>query len=135
MEPPSPPEAAINLAKATVRGTFWTYASFYTGKLLVFLTTVILARLLVEEDFGVAGYALVVMTFLEVLNDMGVSPALIYYRKDPEATDHRQLLHGEAFVGGVVDVGAAARSGFWRAGNRRAKAREDADSVVDASLR
>ncbi len=87
MEPPSPPEAAINLAKATVRGTFWTYASFYTGKLLVFLTTVILARLLVEEDFGVAGYALVVMTFLEVLNDMGVSPALIYYRKDPEATD------------------------------------------------
>ena len=75
-----------DLAKATLRGTFWTYASFYSGKLMVFLSTVILARLLVEEDFGVAGYAVVVISFLEVLSDLGIGPALIYHRENPQAS-------------------------------------------------
>lgn len=75
------------LARATVRGTLWTYASFYSGKLLFFLTTVILARLLTKEDFGVAGYALVVMSFLDVMSDLGIGPALIYERENPKAAD------------------------------------------------
>ncbi len=80
MTDPSP-----DLAKATLRGTFWTYASFYSGKLMVFLSTVILARLLVKEEFGVAGYATVVISFLEVLSDLGIGPALIYHRDNPQA--------------------------------------------------
>ncbi|HNT24286.1 MAG TPA: lipopolysaccharide biosynthesis protein [Anaerolineales bacterium] len=79
------PDSSPDLAKATLRGTFWTYASFYSGKLMVFLSTVILARLLVEEEFGVAGYATVVISFLEVLSDLGIGPALIYHRDNPKA--------------------------------------------------
>lgn len=75
------------LARVTLRGTFWAYASFYSGKLMVFLSTVILARLLVKEDFGVAGYALVVISFLDVLSNLGIGPALIYHRQDPEAAN------------------------------------------------
>lgn len=49
---------------------------------MVFVTTVILARLLSQDDFGVAGYALVVMSFLDVLNGFGVMAAVIYFKDD-----------------------------------------------------
>ncbi|MBK8984681.1 MAG: lipopolysaccharide biosynthesis protein [Chloroflexi bacterium] len=73
-----------SLVRATLHGTFWLYAATYSGKLLVFVSTVILARLLIQEDFGLAGYALIVISFLDVLNDLGIGAAVIYYRDDPK---------------------------------------------------
>jgi PST family polysaccharide transporter len=72
------------LVKATIQGTMWAYLATYSGKLLVFASTVILARLLTQEDFGLAGYALIVISFLDVLNDLGIGSAIIYYRDDPK---------------------------------------------------
>ncbi len=72
-----------SLTGRALRGTFWAYASNYSGKFLVFISTTILARLLLQEDFGLAGYALVVISFLEVLNDLGIGAAVIYHRDDP----------------------------------------------------
>ena len=77
----------MNFARTAVSGTLWTYAAHYSGKLMVFFSTIILARLLVQEDFGVAGYALVVINFLDVLNDLGIGLALIYYQEEAETTD------------------------------------------------
>ncbi|ETW95348.1 MAG: hypothetical protein ETSY1_31020 [Candidatus Entotheonella factor] len=73
------------LALATMRGSVWTSISRYSGKFLVFISTAILARLLSQEDFGVAGYALIVIGFLDVLSDVGVGSALIYERDNPDA--------------------------------------------------
>lgn len=73
-----------NLVQRAVKGTLWVYASTYSGKFLVFLSTIILARLLIQEDFGVAGYALVVIGFVEVLRGMGIQAALIYFKKDDD---------------------------------------------------
>jgi O-antigen/teichoic acid export membrane protein len=75
------------LARATIRGTLWTYASHYSGKVMVFASTIILARLLLQEDFGVAGYALIVIGFLDILHDLGVGAALIYEREKPGLAD------------------------------------------------
>ncbi|CAG1004480.1 Teichuronic acid biosynthesis protein TuaB [Anaerolineae bacterium] len=72
------------LTHKTIRGTIWTYLSFYGGKLMVFASTIILARLLTKEDFGVAGYAATIIIFLDVLADLGVGPALIFHRDLPE---------------------------------------------------
>ena len=72
------------LVRATLHGTFWLYAATYSGKILVFISTVILARLLTQEDFGLAGYALIVISFLDVLNDLGIGAAVIYHRDDPK---------------------------------------------------
>lgn len=79
--------ASTKSTEKAVRGILWTYASYYSGKLLIFISTIILARLLTQEDFGVAGYALVVISSLDAMNDMGVGPALIYHRKDQDAVD------------------------------------------------
>lgn len=70
------------LTAATVMGTFWSYASYYSGKIILFLSTVILARLLTKDDFGVVGYALVVIGLLDVLSDLGVGAALVYHREN-----------------------------------------------------
>lgn len=72
------------LAQRAVSGTLWVYVSTYSGKFLVFLSTIVLARLLLQEDFGVAGYALVVISFVEVLRGLGVQSALIYFKKDSD---------------------------------------------------
>jgi O-antigen/teichoic acid export membrane protein len=74
----------LNLAQRAVRGTLWVYASTYVGKFLVFLSTIILARLLLQEDFGIAGYALVVISFIEILQGLGIQAALIYFKTDAD---------------------------------------------------
>jgi O-antigen/teichoic acid export membrane protein len=77
----------VGLVKKTLRGILWNYASYYSGRLLVFLSTIILARLLTQEDFGIAGYAIVVISFLDVVNELGIGAALIYYDERPEVAD------------------------------------------------
>jgi PST family polysaccharide transporter len=76
-----------SFANVTIRGTFWSYLSVYTGKLLVFISTIILARLLSKSDFGVVGYAFIVTSFLDALNGLGIGPALIYHKDEPETAD------------------------------------------------
>lgn len=71
---------------STIRGTLWTYASLFSGRAVMFVSTVVLARLLSQDDYGVAAYATVFIAFLEVVGDLGVGAALIYHRDDPEAT-------------------------------------------------
>jgi PST family polysaccharide transporter len=76
-----------NLTKATLQGTLWSYTSRYSGKFLVFISTAVLARLLLKEDFGIAGYALVIIGFMEVLEGLGIGPALIYHHDDEKRLD------------------------------------------------
>jgi O-antigen/teichoic acid export membrane protein len=60
----------------------WNYLSFGLGKLLVFISTAILARLLTQEDFGIVGFATVAVSYLSILKDMGLGAALIQRRED-----------------------------------------------------
>lgn len=69
----------MGLAKKTVQGTIWAFTAFGLGKFLLFVSSVILARLLTPADFGLAGLALVVINFLGFVRDIGVGNALIYH--------------------------------------------------------
>jgi len=75
-----------NLGSVAVRGASWTYIAFYSGKITVFLSTIILARLLTKGDFGVVGYAITVIGFLDVIKDLGIGLAVIYH-DDEEVAD------------------------------------------------
>lgn len=66
---------------AAVRGTLWSYLSFFSGKLLNFISTLILARLLVPEQFGLVAYCTVVIQYLDIINTAGLGHALVA-RKD-----------------------------------------------------
>jgi len=67
---------------AAIQGTAWRYVSYFSGKFMVFLSTIVLARLLSKEDFGVVGYALTAIAFLDVASDLGVVEAVVYYKED-----------------------------------------------------
>lgn len=74
-------------AVATVKGTFWAYASHISGKGMSFIATIILARLLAKEDFGVAAYAVVTLNFLDMMNGMGIESAIIFHKSDYRRTN------------------------------------------------
>jgi PST family polysaccharide transporter len=84
------PEAASEgapLTEAAVRGVAWQGASYLLGKGLIFVTTIVLARLLVPRDFGLVGLALVFINYADVVNDLGISQALVYLPSDRKRND------------------------------------------------
>jgi lipopolysaccharide exporter len=56
----------------------WAGLSFGTTKLAVFVSTLVLARVLVPEDFGVVAAAMTVIALFEIGLDLGVGSALIH---------------------------------------------------------
>ncbi len=72
----------MSLGKKTVEGVIWNYVSFASGKFLTFISTIILARLLAPEQFGVVAIALLAIQYLDSIGDLGISEALIYQREN-----------------------------------------------------
>ena len=56
---------------------FWSITEVIIKRSIDFLVKLILARLLFPEDFGVIGMATVFTSFIQVLNDAGMGPAII----------------------------------------------------------
>lgn len=73
-------QGAAGIGKRAVRGTFWSFLSFFSGKVLTFVTTLVLARLLTPAQFGVVAYCTIVIAYLDLLNNFGVGHALIARR-------------------------------------------------------
>jgi len=78
------PDPSPDLAQKTLKGVFWSYSTFLGGKVLTFLSTVILARLLLPEQFGLVGYCLVTIQYLDILNSAGINNSLIARRENIE---------------------------------------------------
>jgi lipopolysaccharide exporter len=67
-----------------VRGGLWAFSLRIIGRLLGFLRTVILARLLFPEDFGLLGIAMMAINLLETVSQTGFYPALIQKKDNAE---------------------------------------------------
>ncbi len=73
------------LRRAAVTGTFWSALSTIFSRGLRFFVTILLARLLVPEDFGAVAMGLLVMDVAELLSDVGLAAALIQRKQvDPQ---------------------------------------------------
>jgi O-antigen/teichoic acid export membrane protein len=94
-----------DLSRQAVQSTFWAYGSFVSGKLLVFISTIILARLLVPEHFGLMAYCLIAIQYLDILNGFGVGSALIARRDRVEEAANAALAIG--VVSGIALYGVA----------------------------
>jgi O-antigen/teichoic acid export membrane protein len=78
------PAQGDRLAARAARAVAWSYASWISSKLLALVVTAVLARLLTPADFGVVGFATVVVAYLTVVQDVGFGAALIQRRDDVE---------------------------------------------------
>jgi len=70
------------IAKKTAWGFVWNFLTYFLGKMVVLLTTSILARLLTKNDFGLVAVAVVAISYLSVLKDLGLGVALIQRKGD-----------------------------------------------------
>lgn len=67
------------------KGALLTVAMRWTDRLIGFISTLVLARLLVPEDFGVIAMASLVIGLIDVFLDLGVNVALIQNRNATQA--------------------------------------------------
>ena len=65
------------LTLLATKGILWTGISQFLGQALQFVVSAILARLLLPEDFGVFGIAVIVTGFLTLLNELGLTAAIV----------------------------------------------------------
>ena len=64
----------------------WVALPNYLNRALGFVTTLILEKLLVPEEFGIVAIAIMVRDYLYIAKDMGVSQAIIYQKGDVRHT-------------------------------------------------
>jgi O-antigen/teichoic acid export membrane protein len=105
-----------NLSKQAVRNTLWAYLSYSGSKLLSFVTTVILARLLLPEQFGIVGYCLIAFQYLDLLNDVGIGHALIARRDKQEEAANAAFVIGlgvSLALFAMAWLGAPGLAGFF----------------------
>lgn len=67
-----------SLTQRAVKSFGWATASYGGSKLVVFISTVVLARILTPNDFGIVAAAAALIVFFDVALDLGVGAALIY---------------------------------------------------------
>jgi lipopolysaccharide exporter len=70
---------ADGLARVGFRGAVWQGLALVSAKGVVLLTTIVLARLLSPEQYGLVAVALVLMAYVETVADAGVAQALVYF--------------------------------------------------------
>ncbi|SFK92061.1 oligosaccharide flippase family protein [Geodermatophilus ruber] len=85
----------------------WQGASYLFGKLAVLVTTLVLARLLVPEDFGLVALAMVFITYADSIADLGVAQALVYLPRTAANTRAAML----SALGFAAVLGAGALLG------------------------
>jgi O-antigen/teichoic acid export membrane protein len=86
-EPTEPikPTSSESLSKKVVRGGIWVFALRFTNRGLGFIRTIILARLLAPEDFGLLGIAMLAIAALETFSQTGFQAALIQKKENVES--------------------------------------------------
>lgn len=119
-EPSTQPQA-INqrsLDKAIVGGMAWTAAAKWSGQVVQWGTTLVVARLLTPADYGLVGMAAVLLGLITLFSEFGLGTAVVTFH-DLEARQRAEL-HTVAVMLGVlgflVSCGLAMPMGlFFRA--------------------
>ena len=96
--------ASGDLARVGARGVLWQGLAFASGKTIVLLTIVVLARLLSPAEYGLVALALVLMAYMEAIADAGVAQALVYLPRTAEVA--RSALLISVVMGGLLALGA-----------------------------
>jgi len=63
----------------------WQGLAQAVGKTVVLVTTILLARLLSPEEYGLVAFALVLMAYAEAIADAGVAQALVYLPRSEQS--------------------------------------------------
>ena len=82
----------LNLRTRTITNLFWKFAERSGAQLVQFIVSLILARLLLPEDYGLISLVLVLTQIMQVFVDSGLGNALIQ-KKDVDDTDFSSVFY------------------------------------------
>lgn len=106
-----------NLKKKAASGMIWTAIQKYSTMIISFISGIILARLLMPEDYGAIGMLLIFISLAEVFIDAGFGSALIQ-KKNPTQTDYSTVFYFNIVMSvilyGLVYLSAPAIAEFYR---------------------
>ena len=95
----------------------WTAVQKYSTMVIKFISGIILARLLMPEDYGAIGMLLIFMSLAEVFIDAGFGSALIQ-KKNPTQTDYSTVFYFNIVMSvilyAVLFMSAPAIANFYR---------------------
>src|SRR6185369_16249399 len=77
---PALPSPTHELDRSLLRGIAWTGGVKTATQILSWLTTLVVARLLSPNDYGIAGMAMVYVGFVQLVNEFGLSAAVVQRR-------------------------------------------------------
>lgn len=86
-----------------VKGVFWSAVERYSGTVMSLIVSMVLARLLRPEDYGVVAIVLVIIGFLNIFSSMGIGPAIIQ-RDDFTQKDINDLFTMSLFIATFLSV-------------------------------
>ena len=110
----SGPDQHADLDRSLVSGIAWTAAAKYGAQIIQWALTLIIARILLPEDYGLFGIAWIAVGFILLINEGGLGLTVVSLR---ELTKEQiaQLNHGALREGrGFDGVDHAARNGDLR---------------------
>lgn len=74
----------LTIATRTARAAVWSLLAITGTRIISLVSLIILARLLAPRDFGLLTFALVYITYIETVGDLGTGLALIYWPERKE---------------------------------------------------
>jgi PST family polysaccharide transporter len=99
------------MEEKAIRGVSWTVLSYAVNRGLRTVATVVLARLLVPEDFGLVALALVTLALINVFTDLGLGGVLVI-RPDLSRRAKGTVLTMMVGTGAIGAAAVAAASPF-----------------------
>lgn len=84
-------------------GVVWNMVQKYSGLVVSTIVSMVLARLLSPDEFGIIAIATVIISFLTMLSDMGIGPAIIQ-RRDFNDEDINNVFTFSCIVGLVLSL-------------------------------
>ena len=110
--------AKQSLGTRTLRGMFWSYGSYVGTRGATLLATAILTRLLDPKDFGLVALAGTFMTFLDMLQGLGVGNALVVVKEEEVEAQAETAFAVSTIVGIVLALVTAACGSSARGAGR-----------------
>lgn len=74
----------MSLSQKATHGMVWVVLSTIVTRILGFITSIVLARLLIPADFGLFAIGLLAINTMGIFRDLGFGAALIYKKDDPK---------------------------------------------------
>ena len=106
-----------NIRRSVIGGLFWKFGERIMTQGVSFVVSLILARILSPDDYGVIALAMTFMSLAAVFINSGFATALIQ-KKDADSTDFSTIFYCSlacsALIYGILFVSAPAISAFYR---------------------